>query len=227
MILNCQVLIEKLLQVKHLLVANQLKQLGTFDSIYFCGKIHFEDDGTQNYLVFQPMYKYVKRIVGVGNGNYIYYWKSKGPFEEKINSIAASRYKVTPQLSYHGTKTKVEFNGSCLKQDSVTFNQGKTVNIYIVYEINKDINISDYPILANSLFGVVRLTKNPDINKNNHSGYRIGFDRKGFFSIGNEVGRNVIIFGVDMCSSSHINNKKKDILILGKGPTQLTFLKKM
>ena len=70
------------------------------------------------------------------------------------------------------------------------------------------------------MFGVVRLTKNPDINKNNHSGYRIGFDRKGFFSVGNEVGRNVIIFGVDMCSSSHIDNKKKYILILGKGPTQ-------
>ena len=33
--------------------------------------------------------------------------------------------KVTPQLIYYGTKTRVEFDGSCLKQDSVTFNQGK------------------------------------------------------------------------------------------------------
>ena len=47
----------------------------------------------------------------------------------------------------------------------------------------------------------------------------IAFDRKGSFSIGDEVGRNVIIFGVDMSSSSHID-KLKDILILGKGPTQ-------
>ena len=44
--------------------------------------------------------------------------------------------------------------------------------------------------------------------------------KKGSYSIGNEVGRNVMIFGVDMRSSSHIDNKKKDILILGKGPTQ-------
>ena len=33
-------------------------------------------------------------------------------------------------------------------------------------------------------------------------------------------GQNVIIFGVDMSSSAHINNKKKYILILGKVPTQ-------
>ena len=38
-------------KTKHLLVENQLKKL-TFDSIYFCGKNHLEDDGTQNYLVF-------------------------------------------------------------------------------------------------------------------------------------------------------------------------------
>ena len=43
---------------------------------------------------------------------------------------------------------------------------------------------------------------------------------KDFFSIGNEVGGNVIIFGVDMSSYSHIDNKKKDILILSKDPTQ-------
>ena len=48
----------------------------------------------------------------------------------------------------------------------------------------------------------------------------IGFGRKGFYSIGDEVGRNVIIFGVDMSSSPHIDNKEKYILVLGKGPTQ-------
>ena len=43
---------------------------------------------------------------------------------------------------------------------------------------------------------------------------------KGSYSIHNEVGRNVKIFGIDMSSSSHIDNKKKDILILGKCPRQ-------
>ena len=52
--LNCQVLIEKLHQIKqkHLLVESQLKKLEKIDSIYFCGKSHFEVDGGQNYLVF-------------------------------------------------------------------------------------------------------------------------------------------------------------------------------
>ena len=43
---------------------------------------------------------------------------------------------------------------------------------------------------------------------------------KDFFSIGDEVGRNVIVFGVDMISSPHIGNKEIDILILGKGLKQ-------
>ena len=70
------------------------------------------------------------------------------------------------------------------------------------------------------MFDAVKLTKHVDVDQYKYSGHGIGFDRKGFFSIGDEVGRNVIIFGVDMSSSSHIDNKKKDILILGKGPTQ-------
>ena len=37
---------------------------------------------------------------------------------------------------------------------------------------------------------------------------------------GGRFGQNVLIFGVDMSSSAHINNNKKDILVLGKGPTQ-------
>ena len=41
---------------KHLLVENQLKKLKTFDSIYFRGKSHFEEDSTQNYFEFHPMY---------------------------------------------------------------------------------------------------------------------------------------------------------------------------
>ena len=43
---------------KHSLVENELKKLKTFDSSSFIGKSHFEEDGTQNYSVFQPMYRY-------------------------------------------------------------------------------------------------------------------------------------------------------------------------
>ena len=122
---------------KHLLVENELKKLKTFDLSYFKGKGHFED-GTQNYLVFQPMHRYFKRVAGVGSGNYIYFWKSKGLSDEKINSITASNYSITPELSYYGTKARVKFSGSCLKQDKATYNHRTIANTYIVYEIRKN-----------------------------------------------------------------------------------------
>ena len=111
------------------------------------------------------MHRYFKQIAGVGNGNYIYYWKSKGLSDQRINSIRMSNHSITSNLDYYGIKTRVEFNGNCLKQNSVTFNHKKVVNIDTVYEISKSINISDYPTLENSLFGAVTLTKNADIDK--------------------------------------------------------------
>ena len=44
---------------------------------------------------------------------------------------------LNPSLSYNGSKTRVEFDGSCLKQDKITFTHEKTVSISIVYEIDK------------------------------------------------------------------------------------------
>ena len=58
---------------KHLLVENEFKTVKIFDSSYFIDKIYFEKDGTQIFLVFQPIYRYFKRIAGVGNSSYIYY----------------------------------------------------------------------------------------------------------------------------------------------------------
>ena len=138
-------------KTKHLLVENEFKKLQTFDSIYFRGKSHSEEDGTQNYLLFQPIYRYFKRILGFGSGTYIYFWKSKGLSDENITAPTTSDYKRNAELSYFG-KTRVEFNGSCLKQNKVTFNHGKVVNIYIVYEINDGFLVSGYPRLENCLF---------------------------------------------------------------------------
>ena len=125
-------------KTKHVLIENELKKLKTFDSSYFIGKSHFEEDGVQNYLVFQPLN-----------------------------------------------------------------------------------NVKTHPKLVNCLFGAVSVTKNADIEKNKHSGYRIGFDRTGVYLLPDgSFGRNVVIFGVDMSLSAHVDNKGKDILILGTGPTQ-------
>ena len=101
--------------------------------------------------------------------------------DENITAPNTSNYNFNPQLSFFDTKIKVEFKGSCLKQDKITYDHGKVVNIYIVYEKSKNFNISSYPTFENCLFGAVSLTKNADIDKHKYSGYRIAFDRHGIF----------------------------------------------
>ena len=167
------------------------------------------------------MYRYYKQIAGLGSGNYIYYRKSKGLPDERINSIKTPGYGITLKLNYCGTKTRVEFNGSCLKQDKITSTNRKIVKIYIIYELTGSTSEHNDPTVKYSLFGAVRLTKNAEIDKYGYSGYGIGFDRRGGFSLPSTgLGRNVIIFGVGMSSSTKIDNRKKGILILVKGATQ-------
>ena len=62
----------------HLLVKTEFKKFKKIDGAYFRGKNYFDSYGNQNYLVFQPLYKYFE-----GVGNDIYLWKSKGLSNEK------------------------------------------------------------------------------------------------------------------------------------------------
>ena len=103
---------------KHLLVEKELNKLKTFDSSYFIGKSHFDEDGTQNYLVFQPISKYFTLIT---NTDYISSWKSKGLSDESIKPPTTSDNSLTPALSYYGTKTRVKFTRSCLKQSKISY----------------------------------------------------------------------------------------------------------
>ena len=174
----------------------------------------------QNYLVFQPLNKQFKVI---SNTDYLSSWKSKGLSAETIKPSATSDNSLTPSVSYYGTNTRVRFTGSCLKQPKISYTHGKVVNIYIAYELGASSTPNNNPTLKNCLFGAVTLTKNGDIDQYGNSGYGIGFDRKSAFSFppgGVGFGQNVIIFGIDMSSSVHIDNQKKNILILGQGPTQ-------
>ena len=94
----------------------------------------------------------------ITNTNYISSWKSKGLSAESIKTPTTSDNSLTPALSYYGTKTRVKFTGSCLKQSKISYTHGKVVNIYIVYELNK-IYTKTTPTLVNCLFGAVSLTK--------------------------------------------------------------------
>ena len=206
-------------KTKQLLVENKLNKLKTFDSAYFIGKSHFEEDGVQIHLAFQQLKKYFKVITNAST-KFLSSWQSKELSDESIKPPATSDNSLNTKVSYYGTKTRLEFRRSCLKQDKSTFNHGKIVNIYIVYELDKTY-IKSHPTLVNCLFGAVSITKNADIDTNKYSGYGIEFDRKGLYLLPRgRFGRNEVLFGVDMNSFVHVDNKGKDILILGKGSTQ-------
>ena len=140
--------------------------------------------------------------------------------DKSIKLPSTSDNSLALSLNCIGTKTRLKFEGECLKQNKTTFTYAKTVNIYIVYEINLwDCGYNGYPTLENSLFGAVKLVKIASIDKFKYSGYGIEFNRRGTFPVGNGFGKNVIVFGADMCSSVYTDNKKKN-LILGNCPTQ-------
>ena len=111
-------------KTKHLLVENELSKLKTFDSRYFIGKSHFEEDDVQNYLVFQPIVKYFK-VNTITNTDYVSSWKSKGLSAESIKPPTTSDNSLTPELNYYGTKTRVNFNGSCLQQSEISYTHSK------------------------------------------------------------------------------------------------------
>ena len=110
-----------------------MNKLKTFDSSYFIGNSHFEENGTQIYLVFQLINKCFKVIT---NTKYISSWKSKELSAESIKPPTTSDKSITPALSYYGTKAKVKFTRSCLRQSKISHTHGKVVNIYIVYELS-------------------------------------------------------------------------------------------
>ena len=105
--------------------------------------------------------------------------------DKSINPPSTTDNSLARSLNHIGTKTRVKFDGSCLKQDQITFTHGKTVNICIVSEINlRDRGCDNYPVLE-ILVGTVKLVKNSDIHKCKYSGYGIGFDGRETFSLAN------------------------------------------
>ena len=91
---------------------------------------HFEEDDTQNYLVFPQIKGCFKVITGAGIGSrYIYYWESKGLSNERINCIKTSDYGITPYLSYWD----ITNYWGCLNQDQGIIPFKGIVTIYIVH----------------------------------------------------------------------------------------------
>ena len=146
---------------------------------YFKGKQYFDEgSGKQNYLVFLPWSRYFKLNMIIGVVDYVLSWQCKGLSNESIKSPTTSDNSLNPRLSYNGTKLRVQFTGSCLKQPNHTFTHKNIVDIYIVYELGASTSHTNDLTIKNCLFGAVSLTKNADSEKYKHPGYGIGFDRR-------------------------------------------------
>ena len=120
------------------------------------------------------MRKYFKLNSVAGVVDHVLSWQSKGLSNESIKPPTTTNNNLTPELNYYGTKTRVKFTRSCLKQSSHIFIHEKVVNVYIVYELTASSSHDSDPTIKNCLFGAVILTKNADIEKYKYSGYGTG-----------------------------------------------------
>ena len=141
--------------------------------------------------------------------------------EENIENITKSNSNFAPTFVNHHTLPDINFHGQCLIKHSISIPK-KVITLYISYTLGPQLRkLNTDFTLGNCLFGSVKLTKNSDLHKYKYIGYGIGFASRSEFPLPDgSYGKNVIIFGADMSSSVDMGNKRKDILILGEGPTQ-------
>ena len=103
-------------ETDHLLVQNELKKLETLDLSSYNGKSYFEQDGTPNYLIFQPISRYFKITA---NTKFISSWKSKGLSDATITPYATSENGLSPLIDHYSNQVKIKVNKSCLKQPQI------------------------------------------------------------------------------------------------------------
>ena len=165
-------------------------------------------------------------------GNKISTWKSTGIFnyssDSNMNAVADSGGGL-PDIKNDG-RMYVYLSGNHFQQNKAIIpNNDNAINIYCVYEIQPISSSRDTTFtIQNALFGASQITKNADTSKYDYKGYGICFDEGGTFNhkitedgcVHTAMGRNAIIFGVDMSSSIHATNRANNIYVMGEGLIQ-------
>ena len=181
------------------------------------GSKYFSSAIFQNYLVSVPAKKYIKYFSGTTR---IDSQKSNGMSVGNIENITKSDNNFTPTFADHYLLLDINFNGHCLISN--IYISKSVINLNISYTLTPWLrNLNTDFTLNNCLFGSAKLNKNADPDKYKYSCYSIRFDLLSeFLFTDGSMGKNVIILGAYMGLSVHIDNKEKDILILGEGPTE-------
>ena len=187
----------------------------------FCvlnGSKYFSSGIFQNYLVLKTTRKYIKFFNGT---TLIDLWKSNGMSKENTENITKSGTSFAPTFVNYDLLPDKNVNWNCLIKNNISIPK-KVTYLYIFYTLNPHLrNLNTDFRLGNCLIESVKLTKNADLDKYKYNGSSIGFGSRSEFSLPDgSMGKSVIIFGADRSSSVHIDNKRKDMLTLDKGPTQ-------
>ena len=134
--------------------------------------------------------------------------KLKPLYSAFLHSINLSGYKI---------RKKYDKDPLVVKQNNYPT---KIVNVYIVYDLDAwPRHPTNNFKFKNFLFGATDIVKNSDKEQHVYNGYGKTFDSAGSWSFDNDTARNVITFGVDNSSSSDVDNRKNNVLVLGEGPT--------
>ena len=139
---------------------------------------------------------------------------------KKRTTPTTTNNSLSPSIKWYGNpRFCLVFKESCLIQKITISNPPNRIKLFTVYESDTwSWDLSSDFTLKDCLFGGVKLAKNAYLDKHVYSGYGIGFDSRPECLLPNgRVGKNVIISGIDMSSSVHIDNKRKAVLIIGIG----------
>ena len=81
------------------------------DLSYFKVKNYFDDDGAQNYLVFQSILKYLTL-----DDKWVTKRKSRELSNEDLEFVYSSIAIIAPEINYNKNKLRLDFRGSILQQ---------------------------------------------------------------------------------------------------------------
>ena len=94
-------------------IEKEIEKFQTFDSSYFFGKSHFEDNRMQNYLVFWQIFKYFKTLA---NSSKIIGWRPKRLSEESIKTFASDKRLDSGLNCINSYKKQVKLDESFLNE---------------------------------------------------------------------------------------------------------------
>ena len=114
---------------------DKIVKLQTYNLSLFIGQSYFFNDGSQNFFIFQPILNTFTKPVGLTKT--IVVWQSKGLSNVKIRTPTTWNNSLSPKMKWYNSKIRVEFKGSFLKQDKVSFTPNSVVNLFIVYELGR------------------------------------------------------------------------------------------